>query len=83
MNLRQEKLFQRVQEAQKSALANRLYEREQAILARLVSAYRADKLSHEQLFGGIAAIAEIRSMLVSVDQDQMLAADFDPTSQPE
>lgn len=76
----QEKLAKRVQEARQSALLNRLYEREQAILKRLVTAYHSDSLSSEHLLGGIAAIAELRSMALDVERDEMIASDIDFTS---
>lgn len=79
MNPKQEELARRVQEARQSSLLNRLYEREGAIISRLVAAYRADTLSSDQLFGGIAAIAELRSMAISVNQDEMIASDIDYT----
>lgn len=61
---------------------NRLYEREASIINRLVAAYRSEQVTSDQLFGGIAAIAELRSMAIAVQQDEQLAEDIDFT-QPE
>lgn len=72
----------RVQGAAKVALIQRMKEREQAIITRMVVAYRAGKATSESLFGGIAAIAELRSIVTEAEQDQLMAQrEFDNITQ--
>lgn len=75
MNPRTEERFKRVQDAAKSSLSRRMYEREQKIISRIVMEYRSDTITSEKLFGAVAAISELRSIVTEVDQDLMQASD--------
>lgn len=70
-----EKRLTRVQMAARSGLAKLVYERELSIINRLVAAYRGGTVNSEQLFGGIAAISELRHMAVDAEHDYMKAED--------
>lgn len=70
-----EKRFARVQGNVQIQLAARMKEREDSIITKLVMAYRGGKLSSEMLFGGIAAIAELRSITDEAKRDLMQATD--------
>ena len=70
-----EKRFARVQQATQLNLAQRMKDRETLIVDRLVMAYRSNKLSSEVLFGGIAAIAELRAIISDAERDLMQATD--------
>ena len=75
MNSSMEKRAQRVQEAARIGLQRRMYEREQSIIARLVTEYRSGTITSEKLYGGIAAISELRSIAVQSEHDLMQAED--------
>ena len=74
MNEQQEYVVNRVQENTRLGLAKRMAERENAIITKLVIAYRANKLDPNMLYGGIAAISELRSIVVESEQDYHRAA---------
>jgi hypothetical protein len=75
MNEATEKRFARVQEANRIGLESRMLDREKKIIDRLVMAYNSGKLYSEVLFGGIAAISELRSIIHETERDLMQAAD--------
>lgn len=74
MNEQQERRINRVQQNARIGLVERMKAREEAIISKLVLAYRGGKLNSEALFGGIAAIAEIRSIVIEAEQDYSRAA---------
>lgn len=75
MNVTTEKRLARVQEASRIGLAHRMADREKKIIDRLVLSYRSNKLSSEMLFGGIATISELRSIINEAEHDIMQATD--------
>lgn len=75
MNSSTEKRFQRVQQNVKAGLSARMAERERAIIDRLLLEYRSGTINSEKLFGGIAAIAELRSIISEAERDYMQASD--------
>ena len=50
-------------------------EREEALISKLVTAYRSATLTSEMLFGGIAAISELRAIVSEAERDLMQATD--------
>lgn len=70
-----EKRFARVQGNLRMQLSARMAEREDVIISKLVTAYRSGKLTSDALFGGIAAIAELRSIQDEAKRDLMQATD--------
>lgn len=75
MNSASEARFKRVQEAARSGLNKRMYEREQKILDRIVLEYRSGTITSEKLYGAIAAISELRSIVIEANTDLMQAQD--------
>ena len=75
MSAADEKRFARVQGNVQANLKHRMQERQEIILSRLVAAYRGEQLSSEMLFGGIAAISELRAIINEADRDLMQATD--------
>lgn len=75
MNSTIERRFQRVQGDTKAHLAQRMAEREQLIISKLVMAFRAATITSNDLYGGIAAIAELRSIASETERDLMQASD--------
>lgn len=65
--------MRRVQQNAKLALRERMEERERNIITRMVQKYQAGKLDANQLFGAIATIAELRSIVTEVEHDQIAA----------
>lgn len=70
-----EKRIARVQGNVQVNLTRRMKDREEVIISRLVTAYRGGQLTSEILFGGIAAIAELRSIINDAERDLMQATD--------
>lgn len=70
-----ERRFAKVQGDVQIRLVQRMREREQSIISRLVTAYRSEKLSSEMLFGGIAAISELRAIIHDAESSLMQATD--------
>lgn len=70
-----EKRFARVQGDVQIRLTQRMRSREEAIISRLVTAYRSEQLTSEMLFGGIAAISELRAIVSEAERDLMQATD--------
>lgn len=75
MNQQFERRVARVQEATRLGLGNRMADREQKIISNLVTYYRSGKVTFEMLFGGIAAISELRAIAHDADSDFMQATD--------
>ena len=75
MNSSMEKRANRVQQAARVGLQSRMFEREQNVISRLVTEYRSGTLTSEKLFGGIAAISELRSIAVEAEHDLMQVQD--------
>lgn len=75
MNPTIERRFQRVQGDSKAHLAQRMLDREQSIISKLVLSYRSGIVTSEELFGGIAAIAELRSIVSEASRDLLQASD--------
>ena len=50
-------------------VSDRIAFKEATIINRLVSTYRAGKLTHEQTLAGIASIAEMRSLLGDLETE--------------
>ena len=72
----QEQRLSRVQQSTKLNLAQRMADREQTIIAKLVSHYRAGKLDANALFGGIAAISELRAIASEAEHDTVLSEQY-------
>lgn len=75
MNPATEARFKRVQDATRASLTRRMYEREQKIISSLVMDYRSGTITSEKLYGGIAAISELRSIVTEAEHDLMQASD--------
>lgn len=75
MNPRTERLANRVQAAARSDLARRMAERELMVINKIVLAYRSQTLTSEQLWGAVAAIAELRSVASEAERDLMSATE--------
>lgn len=63
--------LRRVQGAAKAALIERMRDREAQIITRLVAAYRSGKADANMLYGGIATIAELRSIIIEAEHDKI------------
>lgn len=75
MNISTEQRFRRVQEAAQSGLVRRCREREEAVIARMLTAFRSETATSEFLFGCVAAISELRSLANDAERDLMQASD--------
>lgn len=75
MNPTTEARMKRVQDASRSHLTARVQAREQIIIDRLVLQYRSGTITNEALHGGIASIAELRSMALEAERDLMQATE--------
>lgn len=52
------------------SLAPRLQQHERKIVDRLVGKYYSGKLTHDELYGGVAAISEMRSFVRDLELDR-------------
>lgn len=73
MHEKVEQRFVRVQANTQIHLAQRMQAHETAILNKLILQYRSGTLTHESLYGGIATISELRSIVAAAEKDLMMA----------